>query len=466
MRQVLLIDFGSTYTKLTAVDLDAPRVVATAQARTTADSDISTGLNEGLALLEKEAGPFRFEARLACSSAAGGLNMVASGLVPSLTAKAAKLAAFGAGAKVIQSYAYQLTREDAEEIAEIRPDILLLTGGTDGGNQEVILHNARRVAGIPLSFPVIVAGNRSAREECAEILSPSPHPVFCADNVMPEMNRLVIEPVQQVIRQVFLERIISAKGLSETQTLLDGILMPTPSAVLEGLKLLAGGSNKRAGLGDLVAVDLGGATTDVYSIADGFPTRANTMLKGLAEPRVKRTVEGDIGMRFGARGVLEAVGEEAFGRLTGLSEDIIEQVVAKYGAHPEALPTNPDEEKVDFALAVFAIRTALARHAGTLEKVYTPVGPMYQQTGKDLTCSRRLIVTGGALIYTGQLGNIIREALVQDDPWVLTPREMLWRCDQGYILSAMGLLSGYGRDAALELLLGAFGKEEEDAACK
>ncbi|MDD4080600.1 MAG: methylaspartate mutase accessory protein GlmL [Eubacteriales bacterium] len=465
MRQVLLIDFGSTYTKLTAVNLDAPGVLAHAQTRTTADSDLSIGLNEGLALLEAQAGPFRFEARLACSSAAGGLNMVASGLVPNLTAKAAKLAAFGAGAKVIRTYAYQLTREDAEEIAGIRPDILLLTGGTDGGNSEVIIHNARRVSGIPSNFPVIVAGNRSAREKCADILMKSTHPVFCADNVMPEMNRLVIEPVQRVIRQVFLERIISAKGLSETQALLDGILMPTPSAVLEGLKLLAGGSNKHAGIGDLVAVDLGGATTDVYSIADGFPTGANTVLRGLIEPRVKRTVEGDIGMRFGARGVLEAAGSEAFTRLTGLPEEAVTRVIAGYSARPEALPANEEEEKVDFALAVLAIRTALGRHAGTLEKVYTPVGPMYQQTGKDLSGARRLVVTGGALIYAGNLKDIVREALMRADPLVLTPRDAIISCDRGYILSAMGLLSGYDQDAALELLLGAFGKEEENAAC-
>ncbi len=464
MRPVLLIDFGSTFTKLTAVDLDAPRVIAHTQTRTTADTDLSAGLGLGIQTLEEKAGSLRFEARLACSSAAGGLNMVASGLVPNLTAKAAKLAAFGAGAKVIKSYAYQLTREDAEEIGRIKPDIMLLTGGTDGGNSEVILHNAGRIAKIPGSFPVVLAGNRCAQEECAQLLSGSAHPVFCADNVMPEMNRLVTGPVQQVIRQVFLERIIVAKGLSKTRSLLDGIMMPTPSAVLDGLTLLSRGNRKRGGIGDLVAVDLGGATTDVYSIADGFPAGANTVLRGLTEPQVKRTVEGDIGMRFGAHGVLEAAGMEAFVQLTGLPEGRIAEIIAGFAESPSALPANPDEEKMDFALSSLAIRTALVRHAGSLEMVYTPVGPMYQQTGKDLRQVKRLILTGGALIYAKGLKEVIGLALSCDDPMILTPREASYRCDRGYILSAMGLLSKFDEDAALELLLGAFGKEEEDAA--
>ena len=464
MRPILLIDFGSTYTKLTAVDLEARRVIAHAQTRTTADTDLSSGLAEGLRLLEEKAGPLLYEARLACSSAAGGLNMVASGLVPNLTAKAAKLAAFGAGAKVIKNYSYQLTREDAEEIERIKPDILLLTGGTDGGNSEVILHNAGRVAEIPGNFPVVLAGNRTAREACAEALEKSSHPVFKADNVMPEMNRLVTEPVQRVIRQVFLERIVIAKGLSKTKSLLDGILMPTPSAVLEGLTLLSKGTRKTPGIGDLVAIDLGGATTDVYSIADGLPEGPNTVLRGLMEPRVKRTVEGDIGMRFGAGGVLEAAGMETFCQITGLPESTISEIIEGFTRQPSALPRNEEEEKVDFALAALAMRTALQRHAGNLEMVYTPVGPMYQQTGKDLTQVKRLILTGGALIHARELPGMLDITLACDDPLVLTPRAAAYSCDRGYILSAMGLLAKYDEEAALELLLGAFGKEKEHAA--
>lgn len=100
MDPVLLIDFGSTYTKLTAADTAGRAILATAQSYTTVDEDVSVGYEKALRMLGEKTGPLEYKARLACSSAAGGLRMVACGLVPELTAKAARFAAFGAGAKV------------------------------------------------------------------------------------------------------------------------------------------------------------------------------------------------------------------------------------------------------------------------------------------------------------------------------------------------------------------------------
>ncbi len=464
MRPVLLIDFGSTYTKLTAVDLDTPRVLGSAQAFTTAASDVSIGLNSAMSILESSCGKLDLQARLACSSAAGGLNMVVCGLVPALTSKAARLAAFGAGAKVRKTYAYQLTREDIGEIESINPDILLLTGGTDGGNRETITANALALSRAAGSFPIVVAGNRNAQEECIQALESSGHPVYRAPNVMPEMNRLHIEPVQAILREVFLKRIIRAKGLSRAGELLDGILMPTPSSVMEALILLSEGTKKTKGLGELLAVDLGGATTDVYSIAKGDPSNPNVMLRGLPEPFAKRTVEGDIGMRYSASGILEAVGAETLSRLSGLPEETVTVAVRDLHANPSLLPETPEELAADRALATCALYCALSRHAGTLERVYTPVGPVDQQTGKDLTKAEYLIMTGGALIYSREQGEIVRQALDLQGPMTLTPRHVRVICDSRYILSAMGLLAGYNREVALRLLLEFFGKEESYAA--
>lgn len=136
MRPVLLIDFGSTYTKLTAVDLDGEALLGTAAAYTTVQTDISDGLREGLARLEERTGKLDYLQTYACSSAAGGLRMIASGLVPELTSEAAKLASLGAGAKIVGLYSFELTEDDLEDIQAARPDIFLLVGGTDGGNQE------------------------------------------------------------------------------------------------------------------------------------------------------------------------------------------------------------------------------------------------------------------------------------------------------------------------------------------
>ncbi|MBR5306299.1 MAG: glutamate mutase L, partial [Oscillospiraceae bacterium] len=157
MKAVLLIDFGSTYTKVTAVDLDTEEIIGTSQSFTTIETDINDGLNNAVKLLREKIGNIEFSEQYACSSAAGGLKMVSIGLVPELTMKAAKMASLGAGAKVMKTYAYQLTEADLEEIDEINPDIVLLTGGIDGGNKEVIVYNAGVLAKSKRNFPIVYA---------------------------------------------------------------------------------------------------------------------------------------------------------------------------------------------------------------------------------------------------------------------------------------------------------------------
>ena len=127
----LLIDFGSTYTKLVAVDEAAEEILGTAQSPTTVETDISEGLRSARALLERTAGPLAFPTIRACSSAAGGLRMIVSGLVLELTAKAARLAALGGGGKILKVFAGKLTGSDIDFILNSRPDLFLLTGAVD-----------------------------------------------------------------------------------------------------------------------------------------------------------------------------------------------------------------------------------------------------------------------------------------------------------------------------------------------
>lgn len=475
MEAILLIDFGSTNTKVTAVDPAGERLLGRAAAYTTVESDVGKGLAEALALLEKEAGPLTFRQRFACSSAAGGLRMIASGLVPALTAEAARLAALGAGAKIAGLYSYELTPDDIEEIGRIKPDIFLLTGGVDGGNKDCILHNAAMLAGLgsagaPGPFPVLLAGNRSAAAECAALLSG--WELIRCPNVLPKLGTLNIEPVQAEIRRLFLERIIQARGLSRERELVSGILMPTPAAVKRGLELLSQGvagagapayAAGGAGIGELAAVDLGGATTDVYSVAAGNPRR-EAVQKGLPEPFSKRTVEGDIGMRYGAAGVLEAVGAERLAELaaasgsadpsTGLDPAAIPVLIENLSAHPGAMPSTAADAALDFALASAAVETAMERHAGTIEEVYTPVGPAYLQTGKDLSGVQRLVLTGGAVIHNPAAKQIARRALFDPaKPASLKPSQRAEIfIDKSYILAAMGLLADAWPDAALSIM--------------
>lgn len=452
MKAVLLIDFGSTYTKLTAVDVEAEEILGTAQAYTTVQTDVNEGLAEGLRLLEEKTGKLNFEKTYACSSAAGGLRMVTSGLVPELTGEAAKTASLGAGAKVVGIYAFQLTEDDLDEIRSAKPDIFLLVGGTDGGNSETIVHNARMLSTLEPDFPVVIAGNRTVARQCARILEK--FETYICPNVMPKFGVLNIEPTQKQIREIFLNKIIQAKGLSRAAELLSDIMMPTPSAVMQAMELLAQGCEGEIGIGDLIAVDVGGATTDVYSMADGMPEAMNTVFKGIPEPFAKRTVEGDIGMRYSIHGIVEAAGIDRISKLSGLSRKRVEKLVNELRAHTDRVPDgDPELEALDHALASMAIETAVARHAGTMEETYTMMGQTFVQTGKDLRHVRQVIVTGGSLIHTKDTVAIAKHALYSPaQPGSLRPKTADIWVDRTYILAAMGLLSSYYPQTALRIM--------------
>ena len=452
MKNILLIDFGSTYTKVTAVNVDSEEILGTAQSFTTVATDINEGLNNALLRLEEKIGKREYADSYACSSAAGGLRMVTSGLVPELTGEAAKLASLGAGAKVVGVYAFQLTEDDLEDIKSLAPDIFLLVGGTDGGNTECILHNAKMIATIKPTFPIIVAGNRTAARECERILAGLE--VHVCPNVMPKFGTLSIEATQKKIREIFLGRIVEAKGLSKASELLSDIMMPTPSAVLAAMELLAKGCGDELGIGDLIAVDVGGATTDIYSIADGMPEHMNTVYKGLPEPYAKRTVEGDIGMRYSVMGIIDACGIDKVSRLSGLSEERIKALLEKLALNKELVPDGDAElEALDFALASLAIEEAVTRHAGTVYETYTMMGQTFVQEGKNLTKVKKIVVTGGSLIHTARTKEIASHALYSPArPDSLRPKEAEILVDRKYILAAMGLLSTYYPEVALRIM--------------
>lgn len=283
MTPVLLIDFGSTYTKVTAIDLDRELLLGTAASYTTVETDVTEGLANALALLEAKTGPLTFAHRYACSSAAGGLRMMASGLVPELTAPGRPgRPAWGPEPKVLKTYSFQLTEDDAEEIAALKPDIFLLVGGTDGGNTECILHNAQVLAEVGGEFPIVVAGNRTASRQCQRILEG--REVHLCENVMPRFGVLNIEPAQKAIREVFLRRIVKAKGLSKTDSLLSGILMPTPSSVMRAMELLSCGCQEEAGIGDLLAVDVAAPPQTYIPSPRGHPPRSTPSARVCRSP--------------------------------------------------------------------------------------------------------------------------------------------------------------------------------------
>ena len=451
----LTVDFGSTYTKLTLIDVAHAEIVATASAFTTITTDVLEGFNNAWQKILAQQPDAHYDRLLSCSSAAGGLKMVALGLVPSLTSKAAKMAASSAGAKVVKTYAYEISHAEQEEIYEINPDLVLLCGGTDGGNKEVILANARRLAEIDRPFAIVAAGNKSASYDLEEIFAQCDKKCVVTENVMPEFGQLNILPARQCIMDLFISRIIDAKGLGEVQKRAELEIIPTPFAVLKACELLSKGiDEEHPGWGDLMAVDLGGATTDIYSMTDGAPSMDNVLIKGIPEPYSKRTVEGDLGMRYSLKALEDETDVKALARAYGVTPEAIVDWVERCAASPDTVAEPGSQEQViEEALAYSAVDIAVERHAGVISKVYTPIGEMFTLVGKDLTQVPRLIGIGGALINSSDPARILSGSRFNPQRYEYAkPKEPHFYLDKRYIIASMGLLSQVAPEVALTIL--------------
>jgi len=439
-----LIDVGSTWTKGLAVALDDGRLLARCQHLTTLEAGIMQGVSAVIAALEHAvSGSVVF--RAATSSAAGGLRVAAIGLVPALTGFAAQQASLGAGARVVFTGSYTLGADEIETIRKQRPDIILLTGGTDGGNTEVILGNAEQIARAGLPAAVVLAGNRSARARALSLLQAGGCEVHVVDNVLPEVDTLNVESAQAAIRSVFLDRIVTARGIDELRQWADGSLLPTPKAVLDATAFLADGPGR---FGITLVVDIGGATTDVHSIGGSEP-QAGTVLKGLPEPRVKRTVEGDLGLRVSAAAAAAALGADALAKHMGVSAEDLRRVADDRVEHPGTIE---EEDSFDRVVAVAAVAEALARHAGRLERLPL-MRETWVQAGKDLRRADVVIGSGGVFAARPDASELlaaaVRNVAAKGDR--LVPEKPLLLIDRDYVLFAVGLLALRHPDAAASL---------------
>lgn len=458
--KALLIDFGSTFTKVIVVDLKEARILARSKAVSTVETNVMIGLRRALSQLKlsrESLSGRKFKYKFACSSAAGGLKMIAIGLVPELTAEAAKRAALGAGAKVLDVYSYELTWPEMTRIESQLPDIVLLAGGTDGGDRKTIVHNARVLAKSKLQIPIVVAGNKETSEEVKRILKTKGKDVRATENVMPELWELNIKPAKEVIRKVFMERIVEAKGLGEARELID-VLMPTPAATLRAAELLAGGTEEEEGLGEILVIEVGGATTNVYSIAEGKPTQLRTIWRGLKEPYVKRTVEGDLGVRVSAESLLAATGKKKIIEKlrTELNSDVyidVDEVAERLSTNIGIIPHSREEYAIDAALARAAVEIAIERHVGSIQEIFVPSGTFFIQRGKDLTNLKYLIGSGGPIVYSKDPRRILEEALFNENkPFLLKPKNPKLLVDKEYVLWAMGLLADVAPKKALRII--------------
>lgn len=424
----LFVDVGSTFTKIVICDSESGAVVATSQSRTTIETDVVAGFEAALALVPRDICD-RIERAAMSSSAAGGLRIASVGLTQTLSGRAGKLAALGAGGKVVLEAAGRLDQRAVTELVQLKPHIVLLSGGVDGGDSATIIHNARALASLPVIPTTIIAGNREAAEAAAAQLRHAATAVRIAENVFPEPGRVEVASTRSAVVDLFMAHIIKAKGLDRLLTLLGTDCEPTPLAVSKGMELVAGAC------GPTVLVDVGGATTDVHSAGGRQHVHSGFELE---EPDVTRTVEGDIGMRWGAPGIVEAMGNRWCQQADQELDCDIQAEAARRAESPGFLPADDRDRRIERTLGQAAIMTALERHAGRVVVRNNPWGNRYRIQGKDLRRTRLVLGTGGIFRHLPRREAVIRAALEEADSSML-PRDPRVGFDDDYALFAVGL---------------------------
>ncbi|WP_159513805.1 MULTISPECIES: methylaspartate mutase accessory protein GlmL [Enterobacter] len=402
--QIVSVDIGSTWTKaaLFTPEGDALTLVNHVLTPTTTQhlaEGFFTSLNQVLNVADARPLLNSGDVTLKYSSSAkGGLAVAAMGLVPSITLESAKVTAHSAGAKIAQYYSYKLNRHDIQALEDSPPDILLFTGGTDGGEESHGLANARALAASNLDCAIIYAGNRDIQDNVQAILGHKD--LIVVDNVLPDLDHPNPYAARKAICDVFLSRIVKGKGLDVIVGETGEEPMPTPWTVYELVKAI---SDVDSAWKEFMLIDMGGATTDVYS-ASANMLSPDTVLHGVPEPFVKRTVEGDLGMRVSA----VVVGESTQELVNAVFAHQPQRRDAFYGylrhlvAHPDYLPVTEEEKHFDTLLAGLCVGYASERHAGTKKQVCTCVGNVDLQMGRDLTTVRKVVGSGGWLSRASQ----------------------------------------------------------------
>ncbi len=448
---VLVAEIGSTTTVVNAfcgLDKGLPTFAGQGMAPTSvAAGDVTQGLREAIAdLSARLGGTVVWDRMLATSSAAGGLRMTVHGLAYEMTARAAKEAALGAGAVIKLVTAGKMTQRELAETAAIRPNIVLLAGGVDYGERDTALSNARLLAKLEGNAPIIYAGNIACREEVMDILRRADKTVTAVDNVYPRIDELNIEPTRAAIQEVFEQHIVQAPGMTKIRDMVSGSIMPTPGAVMSAARLLSGA------IGDLLVVDVGGATTDVHSVTEG--SEEITRLAVSPEPLAKRTVEGDLGVYVNAAHVAVLVRDEEL----SIPREKFESILSEW----PPLPVTEDQFRVLDTLTKKAVDVALGRHVGRLKHLYGPGGRTTVAQGKDLSAVQWVLGTGGPLTTLVNAKELLAGALRVSARQELYPRNYKVLIDRHYNLAVLGVLGREYPEAALYLMKRSLGMEAEN----
>ena len=470
LKSILATDCGSTTTKAILIEKreDEYMLVARGEAPTTVESpveNVTRGVLNAVAELEDLTGRKILESGqiikpqndssgvdlyISTSSAGGGLQMMVAGVVRSMTAESAERAALGAGAIVMDVMASndgRMVHEQVERIRQLRPDMILLSGGVDGGTTSHIAELAEVIRaadpkprlGITYELPVIYAGNKDARDMVKDILVEKTA-LDMVENIRPVLERENLMPARLKIQDLFLQHVMAhAPGYKELMSWTDAPIMPTPGAVGAMIQTVADGEEIQ-----VIGVDIGGATTDVFSVFDGV---------------FNRTVSANLGMSYSIANVLAEAGLENITRWLPfrIEERQLRNRIKNKMIRPTTIPQTLEELIVEQAVAREALRLAFEQHKSLA------VGLKGVQQQRTISDAFSQTETGGTLVDMMSLDMIIgsggvlshaprrsQAAMMMLDAFLPEGATRL-AVDSIFMMPQLGVLAQVNRDAAMQV---------------
>jgi len=470
---IVATDCGSTTTKAILIEKigDEYRQTYRGEAPTTVEApfeDVTRGVLNAIAEIEDLSGrkildgdkiltPCRdsktgVDIFISTSSAGGGLQMMVTGVVQNMTGESAQRCALGAGAIVIDvlsSNDGRLPHEKIERIRTLRPDMILMSGGTDGGAVTHVVEMADYVAaadprprfGSTYQLPLVYAGNKEAQEQVAKILGQKTALVI-TENIRPVLERENLAPARHKIHDLFLEHVMAqAPGYKNLIEMAGAPIMPTPAAVGVIMETIA----KREHL-NLIGVDIGGATTDVFSVFEG---------------RFNRTVSANLGMSYSISNVLAEAGLANIMRWVPftIDEQTLRNRIKNKMIRPTTIPQTLDELQIEHAISREALRLALIHHKSLAtalkgvqqERTISDVFEL-QQSGKTLIDMLKLdliVGSGGILSHAPRR---IQSMLMMVDAYEPLGFTML-SVDSIFMMPHLGVLSTINEKAATDVFV-------------
>ncbi len=468
---ILATDCGSTTTKAILIEKkgDEYRQTYRGEAPTTVEApfeDVTRGVLNSLTELEElsgrkilngenlimpSAGDEGVDIYVSTSSAGGGLQMMVAGAVKTMSAQSAQRAALGAGAivtDVIASNDKRMPHERIELIRQIRPDMILLSGGTDGGTVTHVVELAEYIAaanprarlGTTFKLPVVYAGNKDARDKVRDTLEEVTS-LHITDNIRPTLDTENLMPARHAIQQLFLEHVMAhAPGYKELMAFTSAPIMPTPAAVGVIIENAA-----RMGNINVVGVDIGGATTDVFSVFDGSFTR---------------TVSANLGLSYSVSNVLAEAGVENIMRWVPFSidESDLRNRIKNKMIRPTTIPQLLEELKIEQAISREALRLAFEQHKSLAVKlkgvqkardISQAFRAEEEETLVDMLKLDLLIGSGGVLSHAPRRSQAMMMLIDGFEPQGVTQIAV----DSIFMMPHLGVLSTINPEAAQEVFV-------------